>query len=247
MPIKAVIFDYGGVLMTYQGATRCFKDLAQRHGVDWAFVQECLLKQAVLQHVSDETGLDLFRGEYTCDELENIYIPRLSVQKGCPMQCPVPFVSTWMGDEKHQQYAEGMISALRQLPALGFLTGLLTNNCYLDKERKLRRTPIDESLFDVVVESAVEGTRKPEERIFEICLQRFEALGVLPSDCLFLDDQPENLEAAKKIGWQTMLVNPVDPNSCVVELEMLLGVRFDDSSSSRSSCSQESDESTLLT
>ncbi|CAJ0582506.1 unnamed protein product, partial [Mesorhabditis spiculigera] len=245
MPLKAVIFDYGGVLMSYQGASRCFKDLAQQHNVDWAFVQEMLVKQHVLRHVSEETGLDLFRGDYTCEELENIYLPRLSAQRGCPMPGPVPFVSTWMGHEKHQEYSVRVISALRQLRVLGFMTGLLTNNCFLDKERKLRRTPIDEALFDVIVESAVEGTRKPEERIFEICAAKFQALGIAPEECVFLDDQPENVEAAKKLGWFTLLVNPSDPNSCVEELETMLGVRFENAESGRSSCSQETDDSTM--
>jgi HAD superfamily hydrolase (TIGR01509 family) len=56
--------------------------------------------------------------------------------------------------------------------------------------------PIDE-LFEVVVDSAFVGCRKPEPEIYEIALQR---IGAPAADCLFVDDVEVNCDAARKLG-----------------------------------------------
>lgn len=57
--------------------------------------------------------------------------------------------------------------------------------------------------FDVVVESVVEGTRKPEPRIYEICLER---LALLPERCVMFDDLGPNLKTAMHLGITTVKV-----------------------------------------
>lgn len=61
--------------------------------------------------------------------------------------------------------------------------------------------------FDVVVESVVEGTRKPERRIYELC---FERLGVSPDRAVMFDDLGPNLKTAKQMGVTTVKVTAVD-------------------------------------
>jgi len=46
--------------------------------------------------------------------------------------------------------------------------------------------------------------RKPDPKIFEIALER---LGVAAEGCIFIDNSPENLRAAEKIGMDTILFN----------------------------------------
>ena len=53
------------------------------------------------------------------------------------------------------------------------------------------------------VESCKVGTRKPEQRIYEICL---EQLAVRPEESVFLDDLGVNLKAAKALGIRTIKV-----------------------------------------
>lgn len=43
---------------------------------------------------------------------------------------------------------------------------------------------------------------KPRAEIFALALERF---GVTPQSCIFLDDHPANIEAAKALGWQALL------------------------------------------
>jgi HAD superfamily hydrolase (TIGR01509 family) len=55
--------------------------------------------------------------------------------------------------------------------------------------------------FDVFISSAVEGVRKPEERIY---LQACQRLGVPPEHCLFMDDLEHNVAGAQQAGLQAI-------------------------------------------
>lgn len=57
-------------------------------------------------------------------------------------------------------------------------------------------------LFDVVFCSGDEGVAKPDRAAFELTLER---LGVAPEEALFIDDAPENVEAAAALGLHTIL------------------------------------------
>lgn len=59
------------------------------------------------------------------------------------------------------------------------------------------------SLFDLVVESSVEGIRKPNPAIYELTCER---LGVTPERAVFLDDLGINLKPARALGMQTIKV-----------------------------------------
>jgi HAD superfamily hydrolase (TIGR01509 family) len=57
---------------------------------------------------------------------------------------------------------------------------------------------VDE-LFEVIVDSAFVGLRKPEPQIYELTLERIGG-GVGAADCLFVDDVEDNVAAARKLG-----------------------------------------------
>jgi HAD superfamily hydrolase (TIGR01509 family) len=59
---------------------------------------------------------------------------------------------------------------------------------------------VDE-LFDVVVDSAFIGMRKPEPGIYELTLER---LGAPATQTLFIDDVSVNCEAAAALGMQVV-------------------------------------------
>jgi 2-haloacid dehalogenase len=52
-------------------------------------------------------------------------------------------------------------------------------------------------LFDGIVVSGVEKVSKPNLQIYQILLQRYS---LKASECFFLDDRKENVEAAKQLG-----------------------------------------------
>jgi 2-haloacid dehalogenase len=56
-------------------------------------------------------------------------------------------------------------------------------------------------LFDGIVVSGHEGLIKPDPRIFQLFLKRY---GYLAEDCVFIDDNEQNIEAAREIGMQVI-------------------------------------------
>ena len=71
--------------------------------------------------------------------------------------------------------------------------------------------------FDVFVESAVVGLRKPDPRIYALVCEK---LGVAPPRVAFLDDIGRNLKPARELGMATIKVG--DPEQALRELGALL-------------------------
>jgi putative hydrolase of the HAD superfamily len=116
-----------------------------------------------------------------------------------------------------------MVEAVRRLRAAGLPLAVLSNNV-----APMERTgPLAEllGLFDAVVESSVEGVRKPEPEIYRRALARLnEAVGrdLDFADCAYLDDLGINLKPARALGMHTVKV--VDPAAALAELSALVGL-----------------------
>lgn len=65
----------------------------------------------------------------------------------------------------------------------------------------LKAHPRLAEVFGTLVISGVEGVIKPDPRIFAILCER---AGVAPSDCVFIDDSPKNVDSAKAAGWDAI-------------------------------------------
>ncbi|WP_091109117.1 HAD-IA family hydrolase [Geodermatophilus dictyosporus] len=116
-----------------------------------------------------------------------------------------------------------MVQAVRALRAAGLPLGMLSNNV-APMERTGRLAELL-GLFDAVVESSVEGVRKPEPEIYRRALARLsEAVGreLAFADCAYLDDLGINLKPARALGMHTIKV--VDPADALAELSALTGV-----------------------
>jgi epoxide hydrolase-like predicted phosphatase len=108
-----------------------------------------------------------------------------------------------------------MLEAVRRIRSAGLRAAALTNNWATDGMRADDLKP----LFDVFVESSVVGLRKPDPRIYR---HTCDAIGVAPSEAVFLDDIGRNLKAARTLGMTTIKVD--DPDDALRELEALLGL-----------------------
>jgi putative hydrolase of the HAD superfamily len=76
--------------------------------------------------------------------------------------------------------------------------------------------PFDD-VFEVVVDSAFVGTRKPEPEIYALTLDR---LGLPAAACVFVDDLERNVEAARDTGMEGIVFR--DTGQAIAELEALL-------------------------
>ena len=108
-----------------------------------------------------------------------------------------------------------MLDAITRLRAAGLKAAALTNNWKSEEEGTRALQP----WFDVFVESAVVGLRKPDPRIYQLVCRE---LGVAPVEAVFLDDIGGNLKAARELGMTTIKVD--EPDTALHELEGVLGI-----------------------
>ena len=69
-------------------------------------------------------------------------------------------------------------------------------------------------IFDHIIESSKVGIRKPDPKIYYMSC---DALGVDPTECIYLDDLGINLKPARKIGMTTIKV--IDPDDAIREVK----------------------------
>ena len=62
---------------------------------------------------------------------------------------------------------------------------------------------------------------KPDARFYQLVEER---LGVKPEEIVFLDDLHENIEAAEKLGWNTIMVTDIE--KAIKELEKFTNVKL---------------------
>jgi FMN phosphatase YigB (HAD superfamily) len=89
----------------------------------------------------------------------------------------------------------GMRKLLKELRE-NYVIVILSNNNELFRQGMESRFGFD-SLFDEVIFSSQVGAKKPDDAIFVHMLRRF---GISPSRVVFVDDTPENIATARKLG-----------------------------------------------
>jgi putative hydrolase of the HAD superfamily len=112
---------------------------------------------------------------------------------------------------------EALFDHYRALKARGVRFALCTNNVREWEARWRALLPIDE-VFEVVVDSAFVGTRKPEPEIYAITLER---LGLPAEACVFVDDLEVNVAAARAAGMHGIHFRSTE--QAIAELDELLG------------------------
>jgi putative hydrolase of the HAD superfamily len=112
---------------------------------------------------------------------------------------------------------EEMIELMRELKEHGLRMALLTNNVREWEPLWRSMMPIDE-IFEIVVDSAFVGCRKPESEIYEITLERLG--GTAAGECLFVDDIEHNCAAATDLGMTA--VHYREPDQAIAEIRAAL-------------------------
>ena len=112
---------------------------------------------------------------------------------------------------------EPLIELMRELKASGYRMAMLTNNVREWEPLWRSMLPVDE-IFELVVDSAFVGMRKPEPEIYELTLQRLG--GVPAGECLFIDDADVNVEAARELGMSA--VHYREPGQAVAAIREIL-------------------------
>jgi putative hydrolase of the HAD superfamily len=97
-----------------------------------------------------------------------------------------------------------MVEAIRRIKDAGYATACLTNNFRSRDGGEARPgTAAVMAMFDHVTESSLVGIRKPEPEFYRRAL---EALDIGASEAVFLDDLGINLKPARAMGMTTIKV-----------------------------------------
>jgi putative hydrolase of the HAD superfamily len=95
-----------------------------------------------------------------------------------------------------------MIEFVRELRGRGVRAALLTNNVREWEPLWRGKLPEIDELFEVVVDSAFVGLRKPDPAIYSLTLER---LGEVPPErCVFVDDLDVNCATARELGMEAV-------------------------------------------
>jgi putative hydrolase of the HAD superfamily len=192
----AVVFDFGGVLIT--PITNLLAEIAEWHDV----TMEAAL--AVLMGPPDESLPDhpwhrCERGEIAMADMQRDVVPWAQAA-GISLR----------GDEYERLLCgefnvhDDVVARIEQLRADGYHTGLLTNS-FLEF-RAVLESKVDFALFDTVVDSSEVGHRKPEPVVYELTTTR---VGAPAEQIVYLDDFLANVEGAQQAGWTTIHVTDI--------------------------------------
>jgi len=205
----AVISDFGGVLTT--PLLHSFAAFQDHAGVPIEALGRAL--QAVAQRNGANPLYELEKGHMTeADFLARIG-EALSEDLGRPVEME-RFSEVYFAQLESNP---AMIDYLRSLKARGVRLAMLTNNVAEWEPRWRAMLPVDE-IFELVVDSAFVGMRKPEPEIYELTLER---LGLTAPDCVFVDDIDVNCDAARALGMTA--VHFAASDQAIAEIEAALG------------------------
>src|SRR5260370_36265947 len=97
---------------------------------------------------------------------------------------------------------------------LDLLIWTLLTNMAVELRRCVAQSFPSLSTFEYLIYSCDYGSIKPEPSIYRNCL---ELLKVAPQDILYLDDRAENVEAAARLGINSVLLDTVEKTASRVE------------------------------
>lgn len=201
MSIRAVFFDFGGVIMRteYQSPRQ---KLAERFNMDYDEIDKAVF--------GSESARRASLGEIT-EARHWAEIAKRFKQPASQMQA---FRDNFFGGDVIDRTLVETIRSLRGK----YHTGLISNAWSGLRQFITKEKVID--IFDTVIISAEIGVVKPSAGIYEVALKQAK---VKASEAVFVDDMPANVEACEKVGMKGILFN--DPQESLNRLKRVLKIQ----------------------
>jgi len=214
---RAVIFDLGGVVLP--SPFDAFREYERRNGLPHRLISTVIVESGEQGAWSRHE-----RGELDADAFATAFAAECAAAGGTVVVADLFAGMRGGGPGDASGPHPEMVAAIRAIRSAGLRTAALTNN-WADADGATHvsgASPLAlelAGLFDTIVESAREGLRKPDPRIYELTCTR---IGVTPGEAVFLDDLGTNLKPARALGMRTIKV--ADPSAAVTELAGVLGL-----------------------
>ncbi len=210
MAIRAVISDFGGVLTTPLFAS--FAALQDEIGIEAGALGRAM--QRIAEREGEHPLFELERGRIRESDFLAALRRELAPEVGYEPELH-RFSEIYFDALKVN---EPMTEVMREARTRGHRMALLTNNIREWEPLWRAMIPLDE-IFDVIVDSAFVGMRKPEREIYELTVERLGD-GIRAPDCLFVDDVEANVDAARGLGMRTVHFQSND--QAIAEIEAAL-------------------------
>ena len=206
--IEAIISDFGGVLTS--PLLDSFAAFQNSSGI--SIEQLGIAMGMILVRDGKHPLFELETGRMTEADFLRALAEQLTAQLGRSVELH------GFGEQyfEHLHPNEQMIEYMRELSGRGYKLAICTNNVREWEQLWRAKLPVDE-LFDVVIDSAFVGVRKPERAIYEMTL---EGLGVPAEAALMIDDIELNCDAARALGMQAVWFQSTD--QAIAEAEAAL-------------------------
>ena len=189
-PVRAVISDFGGVLTS--PLFESFAAWQRKSGLSFERLGQAMADAT--ERNSMHPLYELEKGTITEAEFLGMLEAELDPGTSLSGMRDVYF--------EHLQPNPAMIDFMRELRGRGLRMAMLTNNVREWEPQWRAKLPEIDEIFELVVDSAFVGMRKPDREIYELTLGR---LGdVDPTECLFVDDVDVNCETAQSLGMRAV-------------------------------------------
>lgn len=201
MPIRAVFFDFGGVILS--SPFEAFARYEAEHGLPDGFIRH-------LNSTNPDANAwaRLERSEVDLDGFAELFEQEAWA---AGHELDALEVLALLAGELRPEMAEAVRRCSQRL-----ITAMLTNNVEgVDRDDRFGDLL---ALFDPIVESSKVGVRKPDPRFYEMAC---ELADVQPAEVVFLDDLGVNLKPARAMGMTTIKVD--DPATALADLEAVVG------------------------
>ena len=200
MTIRAVFFDFGGVIMRteYQSPRQ---HLAERFNMDYDDIDKVVFgsesaRRASLGEISEDA--------HWLEVLKRFKRPASEMKS---------FKDDFFGGDVIDRQLVETVRSLRGKVQTG-----LISNAWSGLREFITREKIME-VFDTVVISAEVGLVKPSAKIFDIALEQAK---VRAKEAIFVDDMKANIEACEKVGMKGILFK--DPQEALDQLNRLMKI-----------------------
>ena len=206
--IRAIVSDFGGVLTTPLAGS--FQIFADRSGVDLETIGQALAA------LHERDGVHPLH-ELECGRItESTFVEslRASLSELLAREVDLAALAETLWEGLYPN--EAMIAFMASLRAERYRMALLTNNVREWELRWRTLAPIDD-IFELVIDSAFVGVRKPDPEIYELTVS---GLGVAAAECLFVDDIEVNCVAARAAGMASVVFR--DTDQAIAEMRALL-------------------------
>ena len=209
--IDTVISDFGGVLTSPM--TESFVGVLDSSGVSLEELGKAMM--AIAERDGSNPLAEVETGRVSVATFLGRISDQLSAQVGSQVELD------GFGEQyfRHLKPNQRLIDYMRGLRERGYKMAICTNNIREWEQLWRGMLPVEE-IFDVVVDSAFVGSRKPEPRIYEITLER---LGASPEAAVFIDDIEANCEGARQLGIHAIRFRSTDQT--IEDIEAALRAR----------------------